>query len=90
MLKTYIVTFSFADPKYLQKLLRQQLLHILHHSVLYHNLHLDSMMQSKFCVKRKINSTHTPRLFECFTFLHILPVDEIQDNGFVNVGVREV
>ena len=39
MLKTYIVTFSFADPKYLQKILRQQLLHILHHSVLYHNLH---------------------------------------------------
>ena len=38
----------------------------------------------------KNNSTHTPRLFECFTFLHILPVDEIQENGFVNVGVREV
>ena len=39
MLETYIVTLSFADPKYLQKILRQQLLHILHHSVLYHNLH---------------------------------------------------
>ena len=51
MLKTYIVTFSFADPKYLQKILRQQLLHILHHSVLFHVTTLDSMMQSKFCVK---------------------------------------